>query len=80
MQAHDERGAHETECSSHIPPTQIQKTRLTVLLHLLQELDHDLTGRADEDLTLSTLLSVGDSLEAIGEDRYANHFYKLFLK
>jgi len=48
--------------------------QLTILLHLLQELDHDLTGRADEDLTLSTLLSVGDSLEAIGEDRYANHF------
>ena len=32
--------------------------RLTVLLHLLQKLDNDLTGRTDKNLTLSTLLSV----------------------
>jgi hypothetical protein len=45
-----------------------------VLLHLLQELDNDIVGRADEDLALATLLSVGHGLEAIGKDRNANHF------
>lgn len=39
---------------------------LTVLLHNLQELDNDLGGRSDDDLALSTLLSVGKGLQAIG--------------
>lgn len=46
---------------------------LTILLHDLQELDDDLGRRADQDLTLSTLLSVGNGLEAIGEHRHLGH-------
>jgi hypothetical protein len=45
----------------------------TVLLHLLQKLDHDLTAGTDEDLTPSTLLSVGNCFEAIGKNRDADH-------
>jgi hypothetical protein len=44
-----------------------------VLLHLLQKLDHDLTAGTDEDLTPSTLLSVGNCFEAIGKNRDADH-------
>jgi hypothetical protein len=44
-----------------------------MLLHLLQKFDDDLGRRADEDLPLSTLLSVRHSLQAIGEDGHANH-------
>ena len=40
--------------------------KLTVLLHDSQESDNDLGGRTDENLTLSTLLSVVDVVEAIG--------------
>jgi hypothetical protein len=50
-----------------------RESGLTVLLHLLEELDNDLGGRADKDLPLSTLLSVGHSLKAVGEYTHANH-------
>lgn len=53
---------------SSTPITQQQVSRkLTVLLHLLEEFDNDLGGRADEDLPLAALLGVGDCLETIGE-------------
>lgn len=48
-------------------------SKLTILLHDLQELDHDLGRRADQDLTLSTLLSVGNGLENISENRHLGH-------
>ena len=35
-------------------------------LHTLQELDNDLTAGSDQNLTLSSLFSVGDCLETIG--------------
>jgi hypothetical protein len=49
------------------------RKQLTVLLHDLQELDDNLGGWSDQDLTLSTLLSVGNSLEDIGEHRHLGH-------
>lgn len=42
--------------------------RHTVLLHDTEELDDDLGGWADENLTLSGLLSVVDGVERIVED------------
>lgn len=39
-----------------------------MLLHDGEEADDDLGGRADEDLTLSTLLSVDNVVEAVGKD------------
>ena len=64
--------------SALLPPTNMDETstpitqqqvsrKLTVLLHLLEEFDNDLGGRADEDLPLAALLGVGDCLETIGE-------------
>ena len=44
----------------------LEFTDVSVLLHNLQELDNDLGGRSDDDLALSTLLSVGKGLQAIG--------------
>lgn len=43
-------------------------------LHDLEELDHHLGDRPDEDLLLTTLLSVVHGLEGIVEDRNANLF------
>ena len=40
----------------------------TVLLHDAEELDDDLGGRADHDLTLSGFLGVVDGIERIVED------------
>lgn len=48
-------------------------SRHTVLLHNLKELDDDLGDRADQDLALATLLSVGDRLEAVSQHTHANH-------
>jgi hypothetical protein len=44
-----------------------------VPLHDLEELDNDLGARANEDLPLSTLLSVVDGLQAISEDANTDH-------
>jgi len=40
----------------------------TVLLHDTEELDDDLGGRSDQDLSLSGLLSVVDGIERIIKD------------
>jgi hypothetical protein len=47
--------------------------KLTVLLHNLEELDNNLRGRSEKDLSLATLLSVGHGLKAISEGRHARH-------
>jgi len=47
---------------------------VTVLLHDTEELDDNLGGRADEDLSLSRLLSVVDGVERIVEDGGLDHF------
>jgi len=39
---------------------------VSVLLHDLEELDDDLGGRTDEDLTLTAFLGVGHCLKTIG--------------
>jgi len=46
----------------------LEFTNVTVLLHDTEELDDDLGGRADQDLSLSGLLSVVDGIERIVED------------
>lgn len=46
---------------------------LTVLLHNLKELNDNLGGRSDDNLTLSALFSIGNGLKAIGEDRHLGH-------
>ena len=40
----------------------------TLLLHALQELQEHLGARADQDLTLTALLSVGYGLEGVSEN------------
>jgi hypothetical protein len=47
---------------------------VAVALHHAEELDNDLGGRADEDLTLATALGVDDVVKAVVKDGYANHF------
>lgn len=39
-----------------------------MLLHDREETDDDLGARADEDLTLATLLGVGNVVETVGKD------------
>lgn len=46
---------------------------VTVALHDTEELHNDLRARADEHLALSTALRVDDVVQAIIENRYANH-------
>jgi len=51
----------------------LKLTNVTILLHHLQELDHHLRGRSDQDLSLSALLSVGNSFKAISQHRHFRH-------
>jgi hypothetical protein len=51
----------------------ISKQKLTVLLHNRKELDNDLGGRTDKNLTLATLFGVVDVVQSIVEDRDADH-------
>jgi hypothetical protein len=53
-------------------PTTVQN-KYTILLHDLQEFNHNLGGRSDQDLSLSTLFSVGDSLEDISQNGHSCH-------
>lgn len=48
-------------------------SRLTVLLHNLQELHNDLRAGPNEHLPLPALLSVGDGLKGIGKHRHPYH-------
>lgn len=48
-----------------------------MLLHNAEELDNDLGGRVDEDLSLSRLLCIVDGIERIVEDRGFDHIGEL---
>jgi hypothetical protein len=45
----------------------------TVFLHDTEELDDNLGGRADQDLSLSRLLGVVDGIERIVQNRSFDH-------
>ena len=45
-----------------------------MLLHHAEELDNNLRARADEDLTLPSLLGVVDGIERIVKDGCFDHF------
>ena len=45
-----------------------------MLLHDREELDDDLGGRTDQDLTLAALLGVVDGVKGIVEDGSLDHF------
>tara|TARA_R110002060_G_scaffold34212_5_gene45059 strand:- start:209 stop:364 length:156 start_codon:yes stop_codon:yes gene_type:complete len=47
---------------------EIMSSEHTVLLHDTEELDDDLGGRTDQNLSLSGLLGVVDGIERIVED------------
>jgi len=49
---------------------------VAVLLHDLQKFDNDLGGRADEHLSLATLLGINDCVETIAENGDTNHLVK----
>lgn len=44
-----------------------------MLLHDLQELDDDLGGGSNHDLSLTSLLGVGDGLKGVSENRGSSH-------
>jgi hypothetical protein len=46
-----------------------------VLLHNAQELDNDLGGRADENLSLTTTFSVVDVVQAVVQDGNSHVVY-----
>ena len=50
-------------------------TNVTVLLHDLQELDDDLGGGADKNLTLSTLFGIVNALKSIVQHADTNHLF-----
>lgn len=47
---------------------------LTVTLHNLEELDDDLGGRSNQDLTLAGLLGIVDGVESVVKNGSADHF------
>jgi len=51
----------------------LELANVTVLLHDRKELDDDLGGRTDKNLTLSTLLGVVDVVQSIVEDGDTDH-------
>jgi len=55
----------------------LEFTNIAVLLHDAEELDDDLGGWSDQDLSLSGLLGVVDGIERIVEDGGLNHFVGL---
>ena len=49
---------------------------VTVLLHDAEELEEDLGARSDKNLSLTTVLSVGDSLSSVGQNVH-KHFLEM---
>jgi hypothetical protein len=49
------------------------KAKHTMSLHNSQKLDDDLRRGSDQDLSLTSLLSVGNSLKSVSENRSASH-------
>ncbi|MCV2423820.1 hypothetical protein LNV47_24875 [Paucibacter sp. DJ4R-1] len=52
----------------------LKLANVAVALHDAQELDDDLGARADEHLALSATLGIDNIVEAVVQDRYADHF------
>ena len=44
-----------------------------MLLHDLEELDHDLGGRAEQDLAFPAALGVGDGEKSVVQNGHENH-------
>lgn len=55
----------------------LELTNVTVLLHDSQELDDDLGNGTDENLTLSTLLSIVNALKSIVQHADTDHLRKI---
>jgi hypothetical protein len=51
---------------------------VAVFLHDLQELNHDLGGRADKHLAFTTTLGVGDGGKSVVQHAHENHGDCLF--
>lgn len=63
-----ERWSSITVISPMYPIPQFLISLLTLLLHALKELQKHLGTRTNKNLTLTTLLSVGNGLKSVGED------------
>lgn len=50
---------------------------VSLRLHELKELDDDLGGRTEEDLTLASLLRVVDVLQSIAQNTGSDHLFAL---
>lgn len=53
----------------------LELANVAVLLHNAQELDNDLRGRPDENLSLTGLLGIVDGVQAVIENGSLDHFY-----
>lgn len=52
----------------------LELINVSVLLHDSQELDDDLGRRSNDNLSLTSLFSVGNGLKSVSENRSASHF------
>ena len=55
------------------------KAKHTMSLHNSQELDNDLGRGSDQDLSLTSLLGVGNSLKSVSENGSASHFLNKYV-
>jgi len=62
------------DLASTVVINDLKFTNVAMSLHDTQEFYNDLGRRPDENLTLSTALSIDDVVEAIVEDGNADHF------
>lgn len=70
----DATGEVDDDLASALVVNNLELTNVTVLLHNLEELNSNLGSRADDNLTLTAVLGVGDVLEGVVEDRNKNHW------
>lgn len=66
---------HYFSCSVVI--NNLQVSNVAVFLHHLQKLDDDLGVGPDQNLALSTLLSIDNVVQAIAQDTDSNHVHQL---
>ncbi|KAH3658684.1 hypothetical protein OGATHE_006408 [Ogataea polymorpha] len=69
----DSEGLRPTSHPVIIPVSKV----LTMLLHNLEELDDDFRRRSDKNLSLSSLFSVVDGVESVGQNGGSSHSLKV---
>jgi len=70
------RECNGADARSVLVVNQFELPNVTMALHQAQESNNDLGGRANEHLTLSALLGVGDDFQSTGKGANENHCSK----